>query len=253
MQLVQLVQDDRELHVLHVLHRHPRRKRGIWQAGRAFDLPRVAALYRQSQRLTPCTFRTVVLAMKIFIAAGETTLGPYTVDEVRESLREGTIQPDGLGCIEGASEWLPLSEILKAIAARPMPGVIEKPPHPIPKKPPTSQKPNIPPKRTIPQQFTSEIEHLWAIRQRTCYPALRAVINFVTILLLAGWSVLIIMIAIGVNLHGGDREIPPVNRLIMLIVPFFGIVLSIAFQQASSLLADIADTLIFDSNHTQRE
>ena len=190
--------------------------------------------------------------MKIFIAAGETTLGPYTVDEVRESLREGTIQPDGLGCIEGESEWLPLSEILKAIAARPMPGVVEKPSHPIPKKPPTSQKPNIPPKRTIPQQFTSEIEHLWAIRQRTCYPALRFVVNFAFILSLAICVFFLFTIAGGESGSGAFTK-SVMDRLAMMVWPIFGVLVCIASRQAALLLIDIADTLIFDSNHKQRE
>lgn len=192
--------------------------------------------------------------MKIFIAAGETTLGPYTVDEVRESLRDGEIQPDGLGCIEGGSEWQPLSAILKAIAARPMPGVVEKPSHPIPQKPPTSQKPNIPPKRTIPQQFTSEIEHLAAIRKTTCYPALRFVVNiaFVLSLGICVLSIYIIASTNPISVHGSGTSFR-LEQLMMMVWPLFGMLVCIASRQAALLVIDIADTLIFDSSHKKRE
>ena len=43
------------------------------------------------------------------------------------------------------------------------------------------------------------------------------------------------------------------DRLAMMVWPIFGVLVCIASRQAALLLIDIADTLIFDSNHKKRE
>ena len=65
--------------------------------------------------------------MKIYIAAGETSLGPYTVEEIREAINDGSIQADGLGCIEGESAWHPISAFLNPRPADPVAVAVSKP------------------------------------------------------------------------------------------------------------------------------
>ena len=201
--------------------------------------------------------------MKIFIAAGETSLGPYTVEEIREAINDGSIQADGLGCIEGESAWHPISALLNPRPADPVPVAVSKPAQPrvaaqqaniAPQPRLATQKPNIAPPRMTAKPSTTENEHLAVIRKKTCYTVLRAVVNFVTIVSCCGWVILMISIAMGENpIRTTTNATPAAVRLMLMIIPVSGILLSIAAQQAALLLADIADTLIYDSNRKKRE
>ena len=55
--------------------------------------------------------------MQIHISRGEDQSGPFTLEEVREQLVKGKLQPDDLACQEGGSEWIPLSELMNKLAS----------------------------------------------------------------------------------------------------------------------------------------
>ncbi len=53
--------------------------------------------------------------MEIFISRGEDQSGPFTLEEVREQLSQGKLQPDDLVKHEGIETPVPLSELLAAM------------------------------------------------------------------------------------------------------------------------------------------
>jgi len=53
--------------------------------------------------------------VQIHISRGEDQSGPFTLEEVREQLAQGKLQPDDLACQEGGSEWIPLSELMNKL------------------------------------------------------------------------------------------------------------------------------------------
>ena len=53
--------------------------------------------------------------MQIHISRGEDQSGPFTLEEVREQLSQGKLQPDDLACQEGGSEWIPISELMNKL------------------------------------------------------------------------------------------------------------------------------------------
>jgi len=55
--------------------------------------------------------------VQIHISRGEDQSGPFTLEEVREQLVKGKLQPDDLACQEGGSEWIPLSELMNKLAS----------------------------------------------------------------------------------------------------------------------------------------
>ena len=50
--------------------------------------------------------------MQVFIARGEESSGPYTMDQVRAYLAEGLLRPDDLAYHDGLEGWTPLSEVV---------------------------------------------------------------------------------------------------------------------------------------------
>ena len=48
--------------------------------------------------------------MQIFITRGQDSSGPFTVEEVRNCVNQGTLLPDDLAYHEGLEDWIPLSE-----------------------------------------------------------------------------------------------------------------------------------------------
>ena len=50
--------------------------------------------------------------MPIYITRGEEPTGPYSFDEVREFLAEGSLLPTDLAWHEGLENWIPLSELV---------------------------------------------------------------------------------------------------------------------------------------------
>lgn len=58
--------------------------------------------------------------MQVFIARGEDSSGPYTMEQVRAYLAEGLLRPDDLAYHEGLDGWTPLGELItEAPAADP--------------------------------------------------------------------------------------------------------------------------------------
>lgn len=53
-------------------------------------------------------------------------MGPYSIDEIRAGIQQGTITPDCVYCAVGMQEWLPLAQLpglnTPKPAARPVPG-----------------------------------------------------------------------------------------------------------------------------------
>lgn len=184
--------------------------------------------------------------MKIFIAVGEETLGPYTVEDIQQSILDGDIAPDDLGYREGESEWIPISEILakepnsaSAKAARNAP---TKPQQTKPQPPVRSTK------LKVVNITVSEKDHLKNVRQTTCYPELRGVINVITIIAMILLLVLIIISMFPDAFNEGRATSPsPLKRLFDVLPLGLGMIVAIAGRQSAFLLIDIADVLISDS------
>lgn len=66
--------------------------------------------------------------MQVWIGRNGERFGPYTDDEVRGWLRDGTCRPEELGWYEGMTDWRPLGELFPD--DRPAPGVVPPPPPP---------------------------------------------------------------------------------------------------------------------------
>ncbi len=49
--------------------------------------------------------------MQVWIGRNGERFGPYTDDEVRQWLRDGTCRPEELGWHEGMTDWRPLGEL----------------------------------------------------------------------------------------------------------------------------------------------
>lgn len=67
--------------------------------------------------------------MQVWIGRNGERFGPYTEDDVRQWLRDGTCRPDELGWYEGMTDWRPLGELFPD--ARPEPAANATPP-PVP-------------------------------------------------------------------------------------------------------------------------
>jgi hypothetical protein len=48
----------------------------------------------------------------IYVLAGEERVGPFTIEEIRDRMAEGTYSPETLAWQEGTEEWVPLSSLL---------------------------------------------------------------------------------------------------------------------------------------------
>jgi hypothetical protein len=59
--------------------------------------------------------------MNIYIARDGTTYGPYDLTQAREYLAQAVFRSDDLACLEGGSDWYPLSQILSRNPAKPLP------------------------------------------------------------------------------------------------------------------------------------
>lgn len=68
--------------------------------------------------------------MQVWIGRNGERFGPYSDDDVRQGLRDGTYRPDELGWYDGMTDWRPLGELFPD--ARPMPGTAP----PMPASPP---------------------------------------------------------------------------------------------------------------------
>ena len=55
--------------------------------------------------------------MQIFIARGEDSSGPFTLEQVQDCLAQGTLLPEDLAYHEGLEGWIPLSELVDSIAS----------------------------------------------------------------------------------------------------------------------------------------
>jgi hypothetical protein len=70
--------------------------------------------------------------MQVFIARGEESSGPYTMDQVRAYLAEGLLRPDDLAYHDGLEGWTPLSEV---VGEAPTDAFVEPQPADAPAKP----------------------------------------------------------------------------------------------------------------------
>ena len=110
---------------------------------------------------------------------------------------------------------------------------------------------NQPPQASRPRVVFSEAQNLADIRARSCYKALRLVIN-----VYFGVMMLLALILIFATAGGYSDARSPVTdqlygRLILISVWVAGLILVVAARQLSLLLVDIADTLISDHNRNR--
>ena len=158
--------------------------------------------------------------------------GPHTPDDIRAQIQSGSINWDfealeatgqSHGALRCSTDWVALSSVCPSGDAL------------------ASQS----------QAYTAEQEQspsafLQAVRRRSCYGALRAMIE-----LLATFSICAIVVLVFTYVIVGLKHpgVPPV--VIQLVGGVLGCILVIASRQASLLLVDIADTLI-EQNRKQR-
>jgi uncharacterized RDD family membrane protein YckC len=68
--------------------------------------------------------------MQVWIGRNGERFGPYTDDEVRQWLRDGTCRPDELGWHEGMTDWRALGELFPDERPAVAPGAVPPPPPP---------------------------------------------------------------------------------------------------------------------------
>jgi hypothetical protein len=79
--------------------------------------------------------------MNIYVHRDGQENGPYTEEEARRFLAEGSLLADDWAWLEGASDWAPLSQVIEVVPPVP-------PPAPVPADPPAARpKVFIPPRR----------------------------------------------------------------------------------------------------------
>jgi hypothetical protein len=69
--------------------------------------------------------------MQIYIYRDGQQYGPYPIGEAREHMAAGTLSPDDLAWHEGATEWLPLTQVVEAAeaAGSPLAEPVHEPAH----------------------------------------------------------------------------------------------------------------------------
>lgn len=145
--------------------------------------------------------------------------GPYDEPQLKAAVTGGDIDPNTLGRLETGTHWTPLRELLR-----------------LPKPKPASV--HVAP--IIAAAADSKEEYLRKLRERSCYGALRTVINIAALLSCAGLALTAIM-QIGASLKLGEMTM---GLLLSVGTAAIGLLLIIAFRQASILLIDIGDTLL---------
>ena len=161
-------------------------------------------------------------------------IGPLTPDDIRAQILSGSITWDfealeatgqSHGALKFSTDWVALSSVC-----------------------PPEDAPTSPSQAYTAEQEQSPSAFLQAVRRRSCYGALRAMIE-----LLATFSICAIVVLVFTYVIVGlkHQSGPPV--VIGLVGGVLGCILVIASRQASLLLVDIADTLIEQNRKKKRD
>ena len=70
--------------------------------------------------------------MQVWIGRNGERFGPYSEDDIRQWLRDGTCRPDELGWYEGMTDWRPLGELFPDVRPEPAAATTPPPPEPPP-------------------------------------------------------------------------------------------------------------------------
>ena len=162
--------------------------------------------------------------------------GPHDLNALKNLLASGNITQETPVCVEGTEEWKSLSEILRRFQ------VIQRFQA---KQQQEMRQPHAAPQ---PQQrariLLTEEQHLADIRSRSCYKALRLVINVSAGVIFAAIIAFILYVATRETERLQPKLIGIGYALVLLIV-------TIAGRQSALLLVDIADTLLFEHNRNR--
>ena len=153
--------------------------------------------------------------------------GPYSLEEIQQSIDDGDINPRQTARTESCADWKPLQQIARLKLPTPQKSATAQPT-------PSSSQPKI-------TQEQKRVEtHLATIRKHTCYGVLRSIIEI---------SFVVSLIAVGLALVSGIESLGN-NRAGMRIAFLFGAALAaillVAARQSALLLIDIADTLLHE-------
>ena len=175
--------------------------------------------------------------MNYFITTHDNEIsGPHNLGALKNLLVSGAITQVTPVCEEGTEEWKSLSEILRRFQA------IQRFQA---KQQQEMRQPHAAPQ---PQQrariFLTEEQHLADIRSRSCYKALRLVINVSAGVIFAAIIAFILYVATRETERFQPKLIGIGYALVLLIV-------TIAGRQSALLFVDIADTLLFEHNRNR--
>jgi hypothetical protein len=154
--------------------------------------------------------------------------GPYTLEQIQQSIDDGGITPQQTARIEDGVDWKPIQQIARLK-------------HPTPKKPePKLTMASAAPTTTAGANNSSRkcvTAYLSFIRANTCYGVLRTIIeiSFVFSLIAAlGYT-----LVAGIGSLGGNGILAAFTGLLVIF-------LLVAARQSALLLIDIADTLLHE-------
>jgi hypothetical protein len=169
--------------------------------------------------------------MKYYVWNQNQEQGPYTLEELRTSVNDGTLNREQPARQEDSTEWNLLREIVNQVPQRSQQS---------PTQPTKTATPQGQAQAEDPKSASAVHAHLAHIRQNSCYGVLRAIIEVTFWLSLLGTIVpsFIIFVNFMTAPEGGDYAFYTI---------FVGSLISIllvAARQSALLLIDIADTLL---------
>ena len=175
--------------------------------------------------------------MKYYLWVAHQEQGPYTIEQIRAAVDDGTINNRQTARTEDSADWKPLADIATLNPPKKQRAAPQAP-HFLPPSPSPSPLPTV----TATTQSLNPLKaYLAYIRKNTCYGVLRSIIeiSFALSLIAVIGYVLVAGIASLAVEHGG-------YGILALFSGVLGVILLIAARQSALLLIDIADTLIHE-------
>ena len=167
--------------------------------------------------------------MKYYVWNQNQEQGPYTLEELRTSVNDGTLNRDQPARQEDSTEWNLLREIVNQVPQRSPQ---------IPTRPAKAATPQRQAQAEEPKTASAVHAHLAHIRKNSCYGVLRFIIEITFGLSLIGTIIFFFVTLIQTSEGNG------VATLSIAFAGVLAVTFLVAARQSALLLIDIADTLL---------
>ena len=171
--------------------------------------------------------------MKYYLWINGSEQGPYTLEQIQQSIERGDISQHQTSRTEESTTWDTLEQIAP----------LEKR---VPKQSPRS------PATTTPDARQRALAHLTFIRANSCYRMLRSLINVCCALCLLFVIGVVLVFCLGV-MAGGSDGFPFLGKVgVSVMAVLVGLLLMavlIAVRQSALLVIDISDTLLHEHSN----